>query len=331
MTTLSAETLGEYLTVQLATPVRVGELAPVTAGARRINVLFDATIDGEAHGFCITQQPNTGEAFERNILDEVSWLRNAAAAGMRVPEVVAADDDPTVFGGPFFISRSIAGETIPKKVLELCAANDGLGATVAHQIGESLARLHAASVDDVPDDVERPPGSAVDAALAWADEHMAEMLQRSPALELVLRWLIRNQPDPVPLCPVHGDVRNGNIIVNQHGLGAILDWETAHIGEPFEDLGWLAQRMWRARNDHLEIGGFANRSDLRTGYEAGGGEWDDDRFHWWKVFRTLWWGVGMARQGRQHLDGTFRSIIMAASGRRVAELEWDALCLIEGR
>ena len=169
------------------------------------------------------------------------------------------------------------------------------------------------------------------AALDWADTEMAELLQRSPAFELVLRWLIAHQPSPVPITPIHGDVRNGNIIVNEQGLGAILDWETAHIGEPFEDLAWLAQRMWRARNDQLEIGGFANRSDLQAGYEAAGGDWDEARFHWWKVFRTLWWGIGMARQGRQHLDGTFRSIIMAASGRRVAELEWDALCLIEGR
>ena len=150
-------------------------------------------------------------------------------------------------------------------------------------------------------------------------------------MELVRRWLVANQPTPVSLCPVHGDIRNGNIIVNADGLGAILDWETAHIGEPFEDVAWLAQRMWRARNTQFEIGGFAHRRDLREGYVSAGGDWDDDRFHWWKVFRTMWWGIGLANQARQHLDGSYRSIIMAASGRRVVELEWDALSLIEGR
>jgi len=330
---LTAERLGAVLTKQLGADVQVHDLAPVTAGARRINVLFDATIDGTEQGFCITQQPNTGEAFARSIPAEVQWLRNAHRAGMRVAEVVAASDDSSILGGPFLISRKIHGETIPKKVIELCAATPGLGTKVAHEIGASMALLHATSIDDVPEeeDIEPPTGTAVEAALEWADTELADLLQRSPAFELVQRWLIRNQPSAVPLCPIHGDVRNGNIIVNADGLGAILDWETAHIGEPFEDVAWLAQRMWRARNDQLEIGGFANRSDLRAGYESAGGEWDEDRFHWWKVFRTLWWGVGLARQGRQHLDGTFRSIIMAASGRRVAELEWDALCLIEGR
>jgi aminoglycoside phosphotransferase (APT) family kinase protein len=328
---LTAERLSAYMTAELDADVSVADLAPVTAGARRINVLFDATINGTVESFCVTQQPNTGEAFERSMLSEAQWLRNAAAASVRVAEIIAASEDESILGGPFFISRQINGATIPKKVIELCGAHPGLGANLAHQIGESMARMHDMPVDEVPDDVERPTGNTVEAAIEWAETELADLLQRSPALELTLRWMIRNQPTPGAAVPIHGDVRNGNIIVNESGLGAIVDWETAHIGDRFEDLAWLAQRMWRARNDQLEIGGFANRSDLRAGYEAGGGEWDDERFHWWKVFRTLWWGVGMARQGRQHIDGTFRNIIMAASGRRVAELEWDALCLIEGR
>lgn len=330
MASITDQSLSAYLTREFGEPATITNLAPVTAGARRINVLFDGTIAGLQRGFCITQLPNDSDAF-RSIADEVQWLELAHNAGMAVAEVVAWSEDASVLGGPFFITGKVAGETIPKKVVDLCAANPGLGANVAHQLGASLARLHDCSIDEVPADVERPSGSAVDAALAWIDEGMSELLQRSPAFELVLRWLTNHQPPPIPVTPIHGDTRNGNIIVNERGLGAILDWENAHIGEPLEDLAWLSQRMWRARNDSLEIGGFADRSDLRRGYEAGGGQWDDDRFHWWKVYRCVWWGLGLARQGRQHLDGTFRSIVMAASGRRVAELEWDALALIKDR
>jgi len=327
--TLTVESLGNFLSSELNEQLVVPRLSPVTAGARRINVLFDAkSSNGTSRPLCLTQLPNDSEAFHP-IATEVSWLRLAQSAGMAVAEVIAWSDDPVHLGGEFFISNQIQGATIPKQVVQLCADNPGLGAKVAYQIGESLALLHACDVARVPTAVERPSGNAVEAALAWADESMTELLQRSPAFELVLRWLIAHQPDPVPFTPVHGDTRNGNIIVNDSGLGAILDWETAQIGEPFQDLAWLSQRMWRARNDTLEIGGFAHRSDLRAGYESAGGTWDDDRFHWWKVFRCLWWGLGLARQGKQHLDGTFRSIVMAASGRRVAELEWDALCLID--
>lgn len=326
--TITDTSLAGVLGGALGADVTIDNLAPVTAGARRINVLFDADVDGEGRGYCITALPNEGEAF-RSVADEVQWLNLAHDAGMKVAEVITWSEDASLLGGPFFITNRIDGVTIPKRVVDLCAANDGLGATVAYQIGASLAKLHQRSLDEVPDTVERPDGTATEAALAHSHEGMGELLQRSPAFELVVRWLTDNQPDPVPLTPIHGDTRNGNIIVNEQGLGAILDWETALIGEPFQDLAWLAQRMWRARNDQLEIGGFANRSDLRRGYEAGGGTWSEERFHWWKVYRCVWWGLGLARQGRQHLDDTFRSIIMAASGRRVAELEWDALCLIQ--
>lgn len=327
MTTLTGSRLGEFLSGALNAEVVISNLAPVTAGARRINVLFDAAVNGESRALCITQLPNESDAF-RSIPDEVQWLNLAHDAGMNVAEVVASSADASILGGPFFITNQISGVTIPKHVIGLCDAHPGLGATVAFEIGESLAHLHARGVGEVPVDPERPAGTALEVALAGLYESMDELLQRSPAFELVMRWLERNRPAETTTVPIHGDTRNGNIIVNENGLGAILDWETAHLGDPFEDLAWLAQRMWRARNDQLEIGGFAHRSDLRAGYEAGGGIWSDERFHWWKVYRCAWWGLGLARQGRQHLDGTFRSVIMAASGRRVAELEWDALCLI---
>jgi aminoglycoside phosphotransferase (APT) family kinase protein len=99
-------------------------------------------------------------------------------------------------------------------------------------------------------------------------------------------------------------------------------------GDPMEDLGWLCQRMWRFRNDALEVGGFGARADLAAGYAAAGGRFEPERFHWWKTMSTLRWGLGLAGQAKAHLDGSVPSIVMAASGRRVAELEWDVLMLL---
>ena len=43
---------------------------------------------------------------------------------------------------------------------------------------------------------------------------------------------------------------------------------------------------------------------------------------------TLRWGLGLAGQAAAHLDGRFSTVVMAASGRRVPELEWDLLMLL---
>ena len=109
----------------------------------------------------------------------------------------------------------------------------------------------------------------------------------------------------------------------------MLDWEgTLASGDPMQDLAWPSLRMWRFRNDTKEIGGFAGREPYIAGYEAAGGTFDADRFHWWKVEGTLRWAVGLAGQTMGFLEGRVPSIVMAASGRRVPELEWDLLMLI---
>ena len=155
------------------------------------------------------------------------------------------------------------------------------------------------------------------------------MLQPSPALTLGWRWLERNRPAPPSrLSVLHGDFRNGNLIIDVNGLVGVLDWETSKCGDPMEDLAWLCVRMWRFRNDDLEVGGFATRRDLRAGYEAAGGTWNEDSFHWWKTLGTWRWGLGLAGQAAAHIDGSVPSIVMAASGRRVAELEYDTLMLL---
>ncbi|MBI5088241.1 MAG: phosphotransferase, partial [Actinobacteria bacterium] len=111
----------------------------------------------------------------------------------------------------------------------------------------------------------------------------------------------------------------------------ILDWETARIGDPMEDLAWPCQRMWRFREDQHTAAGMASIATLRDAYVEAGGAWDDDRFEWWRVLGTVRWGMSLAGQARQHLDGSFPSIVMAASGRRVPELEYDTLLLLRDR
>jgi hypothetical protein len=89
--------------------------------------------------------------------------------------------------------------------------------------------------------------------------------------------------------------------------------------------------MWRFGNDDREIGGFAPRSPFIDAYIACGGAYDEDRFLWWKVMSNVSWALGLAGQAAQYLDGTTSSLVLAGSGRRVHELEWDTLMLVTDR
>ncbi|HEY8524947.1 MAG TPA: phosphotransferase family protein [Acidimicrobiales bacterium] len=300
-----------------------------SAGARRANVLFDAEGPGRTLRLVATILP-TAEIEINPITAEAGVRAVAEEHGVPVPHVHAVCTDPGFVGGPFFVSDRVDGESVPRRVLRL-VHGAGIGERVAAQLGEALGRLHAIDPELAPDDLlEDRSENPAEVALAGADRMVAELPLPRPALALGIDWLARHLPPAPPRRTiVHTDARNGNVLVSARGLEAVLDWEGAvRHGDPMQDLAWPALRMWRFKEDGREIGGFAGRDPFVAGYERCGGTFDEERFHWWKVLGTLRWALGLASQSAAHLDGRFRSIVMAASGRRVPELEWDLLMLV---
>lgn len=323
-----AAALAAWLGAQEGEPVEVLGLALASAGARRVNALFEAVRGGEVRRLALTMIP-TAAIQLLDVTAEAGVRQLADAAGVPVPHVHHVCADASVLGGPFFVSTAVEGETVPRRVLRL-VERTGTGDLVVRQLGEAMARLHA--IDPAlapPGVVPLPGGGPVEAALAHVDGLLDALLGPSPTFAYGVRWLERNAPpEPVRTTIVHTDIRNGNVIVGDDGLRAILDWETTRLGDPVEDLAWPCQRMWRFREDERTVGGFGDVATLRDAYVAAGGTWDDDRFRWWRVLGTVRWGLSLAGQARAHLDGSFRSIVMAASGRRVPELEYDTLLLL---
>jgi aminoglycoside phosphotransferase (APT) family kinase protein len=130
---------------------------------------------------------------------------------------------------------------------------------------------------------------------------------------------------------VHGDFRNGNIVVDASGLRAVLDWELAHLGDPMEDLAWISVPSWRFGHHDLPVGGIGTRDELFAGYREGGGTVDAARVHYWEVLGTLKWGVICEGMAAAHLSGAERSVERAAVGRRASETEIDLLDMLAPR
>jgi aminoglycoside phosphotransferase (APT) family kinase protein len=320
--------LARFLAVHFGETFTVGKLAVSSAGARRANVLFDAESPERVLRLVATILP-TAEIQLNPITAEAAVRTLAEQHGVPVPHVHAVSTDPSFVGGPFFLSDRVDGESVPRRVLRL-VHREGIGERVAGQLGEALGRLHAIDPAQAPDDLlDDRAANPAEVALAGADKLVADLPLPRPALAFGIRWLERHLPPAPPQRTiVHTDARNGNVLVSARGLEAVLDWEgTVRHGDPMQDLAWPALRMWRFKEDEREIGGFAGREPFVAGYERAGGTFDEERFHWWKVLGTLRWALGLASQSAAHLDGRFRSIVMAASGRRVPELEWDLLML----
>jgi aminoglycoside phosphotransferase (APT) family kinase protein len=230
-----------------------------------------------------------------------------------VPSVLDASDDVDVLGSSFLVMEAVAGETIPRKILREPAYADARP-RLARQCGEILRQLHAIPPDEIS-------GLEHLDQVAQFRQVLDGVGQPHPVFELAFRWLETNRPASTRRAVVHGDFRNGNLIIGPDGVRAVLDWELAHVGDPLEDLGWLCVKSWRFGID-LPVGGFGTYDELIEGY---GGDVDRDALRWWEVLGTLKWGVMCIMQAITHTSGVVRSVELAAIGRRVCEVEWDLL------
>lgn len=303
--------------------VQVRDLRRLSGGASRETWSFEAVGDGARHRL-VLRRDTPGQPRPGGMVREAEAIAAAAAAGVPEPRLVAHSGEANRLGAPFILMAHVDGETIARRILrdERFAA---VRPRLAGECGRILARIHAIPPADVPSlEVVGDPVAASVAALdeaGWA----------SPVLELGLRWLDDHRPPPADRGVVHGDFRNGNLIVAETGIRAVLDWEIVHLGDPREDLGWLCVKAWRF-GAGKPVGGFGEYADLFAAYEAESGRpVDPEAVFWWQVAGTVRWGIGCMRQAQRHTTGAVRSVELAAIGRRVAEQEHDVLLLIGDR
>ncbi|MGZ5392780.1 MAG: phosphotransferase family protein, partial [Mycobacterium sp.] len=192
------------------------------------------------------------------------------------------------------------------------------------QCAQALADIHRADPADLG-------LTESDQLSEWRDR-LDEMGDTTATFEWAFRWLAANRPSPSPHVLVHGDFRMGNLVVDESGLAAVLDWELVFTGEVYEDLAWFCIRAWRfGAPEDLGAGGLGSIESFLSAYEsAAGTELDRDVFRWWLTVATLRWGVICRFQAERHLSGQSPSVELAAIGRRVAETEWDVLDLLTG-
>jgi aminoglycoside phosphotransferase (APT) family kinase protein len=307
-------------------PGHVEGMRRMSGGASRETWTFDlVAADGTRQGLVLRRDPGAHTGWSDRAT-EYSLLEATAAAGVPVPRVRMLLPPSGELGNGFVMDR-VEGETIARRILR-DDAFAGARPLLASQCGEIAARIHAT-------DVSTLPKMYVQSAAAQIAQYRAQLddfNEPHPAFELGFRWLDENPP-PQPPEPalVHGDFRHGNLIIGPDGVRAVLDWEISHLGDPVEDLGWLCVKSWRFGVADKLVGGFGDIDDLLEAYErAGGKHVDESALRWWVAFGTLKWGIICIAQAFVHLNGVVRSVELATIGRRVVEMEWDLLNILDG-
>ena len=306
-------------------------LRPLAGGACQDNLAVELELGGARGRWVLRSDAPGGLAGSLRRREEFEVIGRAVAAGVPTPAAAWPSEGLVRPGAGAYFLAWREGVAIGRKVLR----DPGLErarARLPAQLAEALARVHALRPPD-PGLFDGAPAPADPAEAALGS--LRQSLDRLPVpllgVELALRWLEDHPPAPGPVVLVHGDFRVGNFLVGPEGLEALLDWEFAHWGSPYEDLAWLCVRDWRFGKLHLPVGGLCEREPFYEAYAAASGApVDPAAARWWEVYGNARWAVGAAEQAERYLEGGEADLELLAIGRRSAEMEWEALRLIGG-
>ena len=307
----------------------VGNLTRLSGGASQETWCFDIPAGKDRRRIILRRAPTGYSATfaSAGLATEARLIELAGKNGVPSPRVlhVLRPEDEL---GDGFLMDYVKGESIPRKILRDAVFTE-IRPKLAFELGKILARIHAMAAAGLEALREITAQTALEELrLAYKTDGCPR-----PVFELAFRWL-QEQPlvRPQAVTLVHGDFRNGNLIVGPDGVRAVLDWELAHFGDPMEDLGWLCVNSWRFGVIDKPVGGFGQLNELIAGYESAGGRTvDARRLIFWQTLGTLRWGVMCLGMLARYESGKDRSIERAMIGRRASETEIDLLRIIAPR
>ncbi len=323
---MSEAAIARLMSRLLGQEARIGGLAKLTGGASQESWAFRAGAGGRERAYVLRRAPPLERRadYTLSLEEQAAVITAAASAGVPVPDVVGVLEPADALGSGF-VMTAVEGETIARRILR-DARFDAVRPRLAGQCGGILARIHSVDARRLPP----LPVSDARAQLRDLARRYDQAGSVRPVFDLALRWLERRLPAPAPARLVHGDFRNGNLIIGEDGVRAVLDWELTHLGDPAEDLGWLCVRSWRFGKMDAPAGGFGGYADLVDGYQAVAGERIDlDRIRFWEVLGTLKWGLMCLEMFAASSETGQLSVERAMIGRRASETELDLLILIE--
>jgi aminoglycoside phosphotransferase (APT) family kinase protein len=251
-----------------------------------------------------------------DVLREARVLTAVGNTPVRAPRVLAACDDVSVLGVPFYVMEEMVGTVITDTIPEPLD-NPDQRAGIGHDLVEGLAEIH--EVDWLACGLEGygKPSGYLERQLRrfnglWEHNKTREL----PRVQELAEWLAGHMPDSPPATIVHGDYRLGNTMFANEPparLIAIFDWELGTIGDPLADLGYLTvtwvepddpqDTMFSALTAVTTREGFQTRDELVALYEERTGRSMSD-LRWYQTLALWKAAVFMEGNYKRSLAGT---------------------------
>ena len=255
---------------------------------------------------------------------ESKVMIEAYNADIPVPKILYNTDSKSSLGECFFM-EFIEGIALGNKIVEKNFLKNK-EINLSKQCGYYLAKIHSINFKNIKNIEKSEAGNEMEKYFDIYKNYNLNI----PVFDFSFKWLEMNIPNNERLFLIHGDFRNGNILMSQKsGVKSILDWELLHLGDPHEDLAWICVNSWRFGNINYPVGGFGKRDDFYKSYEESSKfKINKKSLKFWEVLGTLKWGIMCLKMYDAYKSGYDKSVDRAAIGRRSSETEIDLLRLI---
>jgi aminoglycoside phosphotransferase (APT) family kinase protein len=292
-----------------------GRVEPVRIGEGHSNVTYLLRRDGEER-LVLRRPPRPPlPPSAHDVLREARLLAAIGGADVRAPRVLAACDDESVLGVPFYVMERIEGAVITDEVpatLDEPAERRRIG----EELVDALAEMHA--VDWQASGLEgfgKPTGYLERQLRRFGGLWEHNKTRELPVVQEVGEWLAGHMPESPAATIVHGDYRLGNTMFQLDAparLVAVFDWELATIGDPLADVGYLTATWSRPDEIHETMfdrftvtaaEGFPSRDEMVALYEERSGRQVTD-VRWYQALALWKAAVFMEGNYKRFLAGT---------------------------
>jgi aminoglycoside phosphotransferase (APT) family kinase protein len=205
---------------------------------------------------------------------EIRLLKALVDSNIPHARLIASDSEGEVLGVPFLVTRWIDGFT-PMAPLAEDIRSDDCAKSFGWELTDALAKIGTLDFEAIGlADFGKPTGFLERQVGRWKSQLERAHSRDIAGVEELCDALTSNLPATQRSSLIHGDYQFINTMFENGApprLAAVIDWETATIGDPLLDLGWMLAGWQEAGEEpthasYMDWRGMPSRSAIAERY-----------------------------------------------------------------
>jgi len=235
--------LGRWMDSRSLSPGEVLTISPIRAGTS--NAMYLLERGGKRY---VLRRPArvAVQRAEEGLAREFRILTALGGSAVPHPAAVALCEDQSVLGSTFLLMSHVAGFN-PMPPLSPAINTPAAREQIAFDMVDALAAIHKFDWRGRGlADLGRPDGFHERQVTRWTTQLASYEGREMPGIDRVASWLEQQLPSHFEPSLMHGDFHMFNLLVSDEApyrVAAVVDWETATIGDPLLDLAGFCE-IW---------------------------------------------------------------------------------------